>query len=250
MEDSMGSLVSPTVPSATKRAFTPVIHIGTGAQMQQNDANSHASANDGTDIRAEDPYSDRDEHADFSELGMTNQLPEDQDPIFLNLQTAFPNADILEQYWNQANVLDPSFIDLLEDDYTNDLSIEATVPASEAICVFKSPLPWVADWSIQDHKGRHKYTEAIEQRAFNLPPVSEIDKLLQLYFSHAHHQLPVLSPRFFFRLVNTHQDQMSADPTEPISLALLYAIMFFACAVSPGSIHVVHNVEPDIFVSI
>ncbi|KAK5048669.1 hypothetical protein LTR84_005760 [Exophiala bonariae] len=209
----------------------PSVQLGINTQTPQPVATPQAANdNHSIDMWTDERPSDMDNNADFSELDMTNQLTKDQDLIFLDLQTTFPDADVLEEYWNQADVLDPSLVDLLETDYANDMSLAATASGSKTMCAFKSPLTWVADWSVEGHRGNHKYTEAIEQRAFSLPPVPDIDKLIQLYFSHAHPQLPVLSPRFFFRLVNADHDQILAEAMEPISLALLYAIMFFACA--------------------
>jgi hypothetical protein len=151
--------------------------------------------------------------------------------VFADLQNPFPDADALEQYWNHTNMLDPSLVDLIDVAYTRELFPESAVPSRAETHVFKSPLRWVASWSVEEHRNNRKYIEKVEQRAFNLPQTSEINKLVQLYFVHAHHLLPVLNERYFYRLIHGEQGDDREFSLTPISLALLYAIMFFACTV-------------------
>ncbi len=151
--------------------------------------------------------------------------------VFANLQNAFPDTDELEQYWNHTNMLDPSLVDLIDVDYPRELFPEPAVPSRGDTYVFKSPLHWVASWSVEEHRNNRKYIEKVEQRAFNLPQTSEINKLVQLYFVHAHHLLPVLNERYFYRLIHGEQGDNKEGSLAPISLALLYAMMFFACTV-------------------
>jgi hypothetical protein len=155
-------------------------------------------------------------------------IDQTDDWVLPDMPDAFPDVDVLEEYWTQNNLLDPSLADLLDSDYLTDLPSSQPTLASEGTYVFKSPLTWVADWRVQNDR---KYAEAVEQRAFNLPPATEINKLVKLYFTYAHHRLPVLHERHIYRLVDRVQDPDGNGHGTPISLALLYAMLFFACEV-------------------
>ncbi|KAJ9615699.1 hypothetical protein H2200_001775 [Cladophialophora chaetospira] len=142
-----------------------------------------------------------------------------------------PDADFLEQYLNYTDVFDPSLTELLDLDFLPEPSSnprESEVIHDEAY-VFKSPLTWVADWSVENLRGDPRYAEVVEQRVFNLPRTSEILTLLRLYFSHAHHRLPVLNEHYFYVLTDQRNKHGAGRTLERISLALLYAIMFSAC---------------------
>ena len=146
----------------------------------------------------------------------------------------FPEADILEQYLNYTDTFDPSLTELLDVDLIPEPSSkprDSQMLHDEAY-VFKSPLAWVANWSVENLRGDPRYAEVVEQRVFNLPRISEILTLLRLYFSHAHHRLPVLNEHYFYILTGQRHGHSPERSPEPISLALLYAIMFAACTVS------------------
>ncbi len=184
-----------------------------------------------------------DRNLGFPTYGSTNQAnnwepqpipdaPETEDIVFTNLQNEFPDADVLEQYLNYANVFDPSLTDPLVADAPSVTPSCHTLPAPEEGYAFKSPFAWVADWSTRDSKTDERYAELVEQRVFNLPPIPEITELIQLYFSHAHHRLPVINEHYFYRLTQACYGKGLDRDLTPVSLALLYAIMFFACSVS------------------
>lgn len=158
----------------------------------------------------------------------TDLLAENDDLMFAD----FPDADILEQYLNYTDVFDPSLTELMDFEVDSDLSSKTQDLVHDEAYVFKSPLAWVADWSVENLRNDRKYAEVVEQRVFNLPRTSEIATLVRLYFTHAHHRLPVLSERYFYHLTDQRNSKSSGQSLEPISLALLYAIMFFACSVS------------------
>ncbi|EXJ91483.1 hypothetical protein A1O3_00031 [Capronia epimyces CBS 606.96] len=145
-------------------------------------------------------------------------LPHDHDLGFADLDLEFTDAAILEPYLHHVDVLDPSTTEFLSIDHNPTLSA-----AHDGAYTFKSPLPWVADWSIEDHRNDSRYAEVVEQRVFNLPELSKIDILLQLYFSRAHHRLPVLNERYFFLLTQGqgHHGQAQDVSLPPISLALI-----------------------------
>ena len=145
----------------------------------------------------------------------------------------FPDADFLEQYLDYTDVFDPSLTELLEVDFIPEPSSNPrnSRAVQDEAYVFKSPLAWVADWSVENLRGDPRYAEVVEQRVFNLPRISEILTLLRLYFSHTHHRLPVLNEHYFYVLTDQRHNHGSEESLEPISLALLYAIMFSACTV-------------------
>ncbi|KIX98586.1 uncharacterized protein Z520_05887 [Fonsecaea multimorphosa CBS 102226] len=153
-------------------------------------------------------------------------LSENEDLMFAD----FPEADILEQYLNYTDVFDPSLTELLDVEVTSDLSSKAQDFVHDEAYVFKSPLAWVADWSVENLRNDRKYAEVVEQRVFNLPRTSEIASLVRLYFTHAHHRFPLLSEHYFYLLTDQRHSKGSGRFLEPISLALLYAMMFFACS--------------------
>lgn len=144
----------------------------------------------------------------------------------------FPDADILEQYLNYTDVFDPSLTELLDIEVASELSSKTQDFVHDETYVFKSPLAWVADWSVENLRNDRKYAEVVEQRVFNLPRTSEIATLVRLYFTHAHHRLPVLNEHYFYLLTDQRSVKGPGQYQESISLAILYAIMFFACSVS------------------
>jgi hypothetical protein len=152
---------------------------------------------------------------------------DDGDVVFAD----FPDAAILEQYLDYTDVFDPSLTELLDVDFTSELSVTSKRLESEhdEAYVFKSPLAWVADWAVDNLRSDRRF-EVVEQRVFNLPQNSEIATLLKLYFSHAHHRLPVLNEHSFYLLTDQRRRRPMDRSLEPISLALLYALMFFACS--------------------
>jgi hypothetical protein len=143
------------------------------------------------------------------------------------------DIDMLEPYLDYTDVFDTNLTELLEADLTTGLISSGT--GSESVqdenYTFTSPLPWVADWSVETLRDDTNYSAIVEQRVFNLPRIPEINTLLRLYFMHAHHRLPVLDQRYFYELMGQSRSSQNAGyPLSSISLALLYAIMFSACA--------------------
>ncbi|KAL2850306.1 hypothetical protein BJY01DRAFT_245478 [Aspergillus pseudoustus] len=91
-------------------------------------------------------------------------------------------------------------------------------------CTFAAP--WVESWC-RTHLDPVTQARAMDAGVFSFPPYGMTYDLLKRYFQFRHYQLPVLSEWEFHRLVDpidTHRD----NTLRPISLALLYVILFIA----------------------
>lgn len=232
------------LPSADEISWSPSSHQDEVANQRTTSQLTQASADHGNVVSWEDNLLHNvDENLGFPSYGSINQAsgldPQTiqdssgaEDMFFTNLQDEFPDADVLGEYLNYTNVFDPSLTEPLEGEVPSIGPSCNTLPAQDTGYTFRSPLAWVADWSTNDNKTDERYAELVEQRVFNLPPVPDITELIRLYFSHAHHRLPVINEDYFYRLTQAdHGNGLDRD-LKAISLALLYAIMFCACSVS------------------
>ena len=159
-------------------------------------------------------------------------VPEDD----LYFDSSFLDETTLDQYMDLAELGDPlNFYTGPIQHPVEDLSItdrsfrseSVTSPPVDATCEFKSPLPWVRDWSLTHGNDDGRHTKSLKERVFVLPSSEEIRTAFMMYFTHLHPRLPVLSEREFHYLLTNEQ-------CKPISLALLYAILFAATPVSPS----------------
>lgn len=157
-------------------------------------------------------------------------VPEDD----LYFDSSFLDEATLDQYMDLADIGDPfNFYTGPIHHPVQDLSLtdgscrsESVIsPSADAICEFRSPLPWVRDWSLSHGNDDGRHTKSLKERAFVLPSSEEIRTAFMMYFTHLHPRLPVLREREFHCLLTNEQ-------CEPISLALLYAILFAATPVS------------------
>ncbi|KIW79443.1 hypothetical protein Z517_06055 [Fonsecaea pedrosoi CBS 271.37] len=170
---------------------------------------------------------------DFTAESQRATLSDSYDSFLPTLDYEFSDEQILEQYMNLTDVFDPSVTAAMSVGHPLGLSpASVEPPVQHRRHVFKSPLPWVADWVMESHKDDDAYTQLVEQRVLHLPEISEISLSVQLYFTYVHHRLPLLDERDFYLLVNGTEDELSERPLTPISLALLYCIMFAACPYS------------------
>jgi hypothetical protein len=89
-----------------------------------------------------------------------------------------------------------------------------------------STIPWVSTWCRRklDKTALEKLTEA---DVFAIPSSETIDCLLRYFFQFKHPRLPVLNEWHIYCLVNNHPVGNDEIPS-PISLALLYAVLFSA----------------------
>jgi hypothetical protein len=157
------------------------------------------------------------------------------DVLFQDWQNELPDSEILAQY-----------MDLFEEFPDNDQygshtqfaqpvgssSVHSQIPQKDNSSYFISPLPWVSDWTLLYPTDDDSRATLLQQKVFNLPSQAEISILIRLFFTYVQQRLPVLLERDFYILLTqeSFQDGQSAPP--PISLAMLYAIMFAACPVS------------------
>ncbi|KAL5359675.1 hypothetical protein BJX96DRAFT_174567 [Aspergillus floccosus] len=91
-----------------------------------------------------------------------------------------------------------------------------------------STIPWVSTWCRRklDKTGLEKITEA---DVFAIPSPETIDCLFQYFFQFKHHRLPVLNEWHIYCLIN-NRPVVNDEMPSPISLALLYAVLFSACS--------------------
>lgn len=149
---------------------------------------------------------------------------------------SLPDSEILAQYVNVAKAVAP---------YIPDHELSTTPPPSGwrrpsaanfspgipmKTSRFQSPLHWISDWSIE-LGDKDPQIAMIEKRVFSLPSHADIDKLFKLYFSHVHPVFPVLHEHEYYLIRNPERTSSSSLPPAPISLALLYSILFAACSV-------------------
>ncbi|KAK5050545.1 hypothetical protein LTR84_003826 [Exophiala bonariae] len=147
----------------------------------------------------------------------------------LSFEAVINDEDIFGQFMDVSDVGDPFLLDLTpfhpphhvpenDGDFASGASI---TPSSvvETVCHFKSPYPWVRNWSLSYANDESRHTKLVKERAFVLPSADEIQTSFMLYFTHMQVRLPVLSEREFHQL-------LTEEHPKPISLALLYAILF------------------------
>ncbi|KAJ9504281.1 hypothetical protein H2202_000337 [Exophiala xenobiotica] len=147
----------------------------------------------------------------------------------LSFEAMVNDEDIFGQFMDVSDVGDPFYLDSApshpaqhvpnnDGDFSSGVSVTTPSPADTA-CHFKSPYPWLRDWSLSYVKDDSTHTKLVRERAFILPSADEIQTSIMLYFTHMQSRLPVLNERQF------HQLLTEEDP-KPISLALLYAVLF------------------------
>ncbi|KAJ9602996.1 hypothetical protein H2200_012291 [Cladophialophora chaetospira] len=163
-----------------------------------------------------------------SSVGLFNDPHAATDDMDLYFDNSFPDEDILGQYMDLADIGDPFNFNIGASHSIQDISLnngssvsETTSPAADATCYFRSPLPWVRDWMVSRAHDDGQNTKWLKESAFILPSSDEIRTAIMLYFTHVQPRLPVLSEREFHGLLTEVQ-------SKPISLALLYAILFVA----------------------
>lgn len=150
----------------------------------------------------------------------------------LYFDSGFPDEDILGQYMDLADIGDPFNFHAGASQPAQDFSLnngscasDTTSPSADATCYFRSPFSWVRDWVVSRAHDDGQHTKLLKERAFILPSSDEIRMAITLYFTHLQSRLPVLSEHEFHGLLTGAQ-------SKPISLALLYAILFVATPVS------------------
>ncbi|KAK5461983.1 hypothetical protein LTR20_005932 [Exophiala xenobiotica] len=147
----------------------------------------------------------------------------------LSFEAMVNDEDIFGQFMDVSDVGDPFYLDSApfhpaqhvpnnDGDFSSGVSVTTSSPADTA-CHFKSPYPWLRDWSLSYAKDDSTHTKLVRERAFILPSADEIQTSIMLYFSHMQSRLPVLNERQFHQL-------LTAEDPKPISLALLYAVLF------------------------
>jgi hypothetical protein len=155
----------------------------------------------------------------------------------LSFEAMVNDEDIFSQFMDVSDVGDPFYLNSApfhpvqrapnnDGDFSSSASVTTSSPVDTA-CHFKSPYPWLRDWSLSYAKDDSRHTKLVRERAFVLPSADEIQTSIMLYFTYMQARLPVLSEREF------HQLLTDEDP-KPISLALLYAVLFVTTPVSLG----------------
>ncbi|KEF54508.1 uncharacterized protein A1O9_09675 [Exophiala aquamarina CBS 119918] len=147
----------------------------------------------------------------------------------LSFEAMVNDEDIFSQFLDVSDVGDPFYLDSApfhpaqhvpnnDGDFSSGASVATSSPV-DTECHFKSPYPWLRDWSLSYAQDDSRHTKLVRERAFALPSADEIQTSIMLYFTYMQARLPVLNEREF------HQLLTEEDP-KPISLALLYAVLF------------------------
>ncbi|EXJ76135.1 uncharacterized protein A1O5_00643 [Cladophialophora psammophila CBS 110553] len=147
----------------------------------------------------------------------------------LSFDAMVNDEDIFGQFMDVSDAGDPFYLDSApfhpaqhvpnnDGDFSSSACVTTSSPVDTA-CHFKSPYLWLRDWSLSYAKDDSRHTKLVRVRAFVLPSADEIQTSIMLYFTHMQARLPVLNEREF------HQLLTEEDP-KPISLALLYAVLF------------------------
>lgn len=153
----------------------------------------------------------------------------------LSFEAMVNDEDIFGQFMDVSDVGDPFSLDsalfhppqnVSNNEGPLSSGASATTPSPmDAVCHFRSPFPWLRDWSLSHAKDDSRHTKLVQERVFVLPSADEIRTAIMLYFTYMQPRLPVLNECEFHQL-------LTEDDPKPISLALLYAILFVTTPVS------------------
>lgn len=113
------------------------------------------------------------------------------------------------------------------------MTTSSTEPHDQCLCVQPCcdfSIPWISPCCKESLQGPH-YGELIDCQALSLPPEGVVQSLIRLYFVYVHPTFPVISERNTYCLMHPMAISVFEEQVEPMSLALLNAILFSASAV-------------------